>query len=122
MLCTRHQLEVLDGRPYEDIGLLDKDGQNFCTAGGIRHYHESLNDVDLHDLVVFDFTEPCQHRPDMTERFFNFDSAPPNVFSDQVIGFVISGYPSNEQDYGINESEKAIGPSSGQSYMCVGSL
>ena len=109
LLCTRHQLKALAGRSYEDVGLLDKDGHSFCSAGGIRHYLNHLNEVDLHDLVVFDFTEPCQARPYMRERFFNFESLPPDTLSDQIIGFVASGYPVKEQDYGLTEDEKHLG-------------
>jgi len=109
LLCTRHQLNALNGRNYEDVGLLDKDGHSFCSAAGIRQYFNHLNDVDLHDLVVFDFTEPCRDRPHMRERFFNWEYIPPDTTSDQIIGFIVSGYPSKEQNYGLSDAEKHLG-------------
>ena len=109
LLCTRHQLKILEGRPYEQVGLLDKDGKYFCSAGGIRHYVDDVNEFDLHDLVVFDFTAPCLARPNMRERFFPFANAPPEIRSDRIIAFIASGYPSKEQDYGLTENERRLG-------------
>jgi len=109
LLCTRHQLKILGGRSYEDVGLLDKDGHSFCSAAGIRHYRDDINDVDLNDLNVFDFTEPCKDREHMKDRFFNLHGLPPKVPSNQVVGFVVSGYPSSKQNYGLTEETKQLG-------------
>lgn len=108
LLCTRHQLKVLDGRSYENVGLLDKDGHSFCSAGGIRHYVSSMNEVDLHDLVVFDFTEPCKHRPHMQSGFFNLGCIPKVTTSDKIIGFIAAGYPSSNQDVNLTEEERKL--------------
>jgi hypothetical protein len=108
VLCTRHQLKALDGRNTEDIGLLDKDGSDFCSSAVIRHWSAPLNEVELHDLVVLDFTEPCRARPDMKERFFNFESLQPDAPSDQIIAFVVSGYPTEKQDYGLTEGHLGL--------------
>lgn len=109
LLCTRHQLKVLDGRDYEDIGLLDEDGHSFCSAGGIRHYLNDFNEVDLHDLVVFDFTLPCKDRQQMRRCFFNLESIPPDVTSDQIIGFISSGFPAENQNYDLSEEKRHLG-------------
>lgn len=109
LLCSRHQLKLLQGRSYEDMGLLDKDGYSFCSAAGIKHYNDDFNAVDLHDLTVFDFTEPCNARGHMKERFFNLKEAPPVMRSDHVVGFVVSGYPSKKQDYDFTDGKKQLG-------------
>ncbi|MBN8543769.1 MAG: hypothetical protein J0M34_05840 [Alphaproteobacteria bacterium] len=109
LLCTRHQLKTLEGRSYEDVGLLDKDGKSFCSAGGIRYYNNDINDEVLNDLAVFDFTEPCKDRTQMKERFFNLNGLPPDVPSNQVVGLVVSGYPTDKQDYGMNEETRHLG-------------
>lgn len=109
LLCTRHQLKVLDGRSYEDVGLLDKDGGSFCSGAGIRHYQEGVNEFELHDLTVFDFTKPCSERTQMKERFFNINGPPPNIPSDQIIALIVYGYPSEKQKYDLNEETKHLG-------------
>lgn len=108
LLCTRHQLKLLDGRSYEDVGLLDKDGGYFCSATGISHFLEPLNEVDLHDLVVFNFTKPCQARSHMKQLFFNLESVIPDTASEQIVGFFASEYPSKELDYGLAEEPKRL--------------
>lgn len=109
LLCCRHQLtNTLAGRSFEDVGLLDVDGHSLCSAGGIRFF-DGLNDSDLHDLVVFDFTEPCKKRPKMQERFFNLEGLPPAVASHKVVTFVVSGFPFKDQKYEITEETRSIG-------------
>lgn len=105
LLCTRHQLKVLDGRLSDNVGLLDKDGVVFCSSAGIQYFDEAANDTDLHDLVVFDFTKPCQERPIMRERFFNQKECPPAVSSNDVVAFVASGFPSYNQKYNLAEQQ-----------------
>ena len=110
LLCTRHQLQnVLDGRPSEDVGLLDKDGVSFCSSAGIRYFDDTANDVELHDLVVFDFTAPCKDRPVMRERFYNLQGCPPTTLSNHIVAFIASGYPSKNQKYDFTEEEKKLG-------------
>ena len=97
-ICCRHQLKVLQGRPYQDIGILDKDGGIHCTSAGIR-YFEDANDNELHELVLLDFTEPCRDRPIMRNRFIHLDAGQPEVKREQIIGLIASGYPARLQQY-----------------------
>lgn len=100
LLCTRHQLKnVLNGRSYEDVGLLDRDGSSFCSATGIVFYEEQFNSSESNDLVVFNFTEPCRDKPYMRERFFNVEKCPPSVPFEQIVGIVASGYPTDKQNH-----------------------
>jgi hypothetical protein len=102
LLCTRHQLNALEGRSYEAVGLLDRDGHTHCTAAGMQCF-EGVNETDFNDLVVFDFTSPCEERPHMKERFFNLVHFPPNTVSDRVAALIVSGYPSKDLDYDMDE-------------------
>ncbi len=104
LLCCKHQLEnVLQGRPYENVGLLDKDGKEFCTSCGIRYFNEG-NEAELQDLVLFDFTQPCLSRPIMRNHFFKVTDRLKETISDEVIAFSVVGYPSHEQQYDLAES------------------
>lgn len=110
LLCCKHQLKnTLAGRPVHDVGLLDPDGHSLCSAGGIRFFDTAINDSELHDLVVFDFTEPCKNRPTMHERFFNLQRLPPEVNSDKIVAFIASGFPFKDQKYDIDENSRSIG-------------
>ena len=109
LLCCKHQLQnTLAGRPVRDVGLLDTDGYSLCSAGGIRFF-DTINDSELHDLVVFDFTEPCNNRPKMQERFFNLQHSPPEINSDRIVTFIASGFPFKDQKYDTNEESRSIG-------------
>ncbi|MDB2414201.1 hypothetical protein N9W34_00340 [Rickettsiales bacterium] len=106
LLCTRHQLNGCD---YKDVGLIDKDGDSLHTSAGSWHYPPSVNETDLNDLIVFDFTAPCNYSPYMKEWFFSLECFPPNSPSNGIIAFIISGYPSQEQKYNLGEEEKHLG-------------
>jgi hypothetical protein len=108
LLCTRHQLQVLDGRSYEDVGLLDEDGQSFCSAGGIAHYQNHINESEINDLTVFDFTQPCRDRYNMKGCFLNLN-AQPQENSDQAIALLVSGYPTTKQSYNLTEESRQLG-------------
>lgn len=104
LICTRHQIA---GRDPQDVGLLDKDGYKFCSSAGIVFYPE-INEVEVHDLVIFKFTAVCNDRPEMKERFFPV-VYPPIARSDDIVFFIASGYPSKEQDYGFADNENRLG-------------
>lgn len=104
LLCTRHQLKALDGRSYKDVGLLDTKSHTFCSAAGIKRHPDHLNEVDLHDLAVFDFTEQCQDKPHMREHFFRLIYTPPETPQDQSARFITFEYPSKEQGYDLEEN------------------
>jgi len=104
LICTRHQLK---SRDPQDVGLLDKNGEKFCSSAGIVFYPD-INEVELHDLVILRFTEVCNDRPEMKERFFHV-TYPPTARSDELLFFIASGYPSKEQDYGFADNENRLG-------------
>lgn len=108
LICCRHQLtNTLAGRSFEDVGLLDVDGHSLCSAGGIRFF-DGVNDSDLHDLVVFDFTEPCKKRQKMQERFLTLEHSPPEVPAHNIVAFIVSGYPFKDQNYEMSEESRKI--------------
>lgn len=104
LICTRHQIK---GRDPQDVGLLDKNGYEFCSSAGIVFY-PAINEVELHDLVILKFTQACNDRPEMKERFFPV-RYPPDTRSNDLLFFIASGFPSKEQDYGFADNENRLG-------------
>jgi|GEM_PF-1956453 len=108
LLCCRHQLRnALEGGLYEDVGLLDRDGGSHCTSAGIRYFAEG-NENDLHDLAVFDFTAPCNERPHMKERFLNINEGQPDIWRNQVVALIASGFPLELQEYEMEKKHLGI--------------
>lgn len=99
LLCTRHQVLALAREP-ECFGLLTKDGRDSISSGGVRHF-VGVNEIDYHDLVAFDFTEPCRARRDLKELFYNWTAVPPDTPSDHIVCLVLSGYPFGDQNYDL---------------------
>lgn len=104
VICTRHQIK---DRLPEDVGLLDEDGYKFRSSAGIVFYPE-INEVELHDLVIFKFTQVCNDHPEMKSRFFSVN-CPPQTRSNDLLFFIASGYPIKEQDYGFADDESRLG-------------
>ncbi|MCD1634533.1 hypothetical protein K7H91_12195 [Martelella mediterranea] len=104
VLCTRHQLRAL-GRTPEAFGLLEGDGKYAITSAGVRHF-TSLNESDYHDIVAFDFTEPCLERPALKQRFFDLRAFPLDVPSDQIICLIVAGYAYSDQNYDLADDRR----------------
>lgn len=102
VLCTRHQLKGWD---LQRIALLTDDGKHTISSGGVRHFNEA-NETDFHDLTAFDFTEPCLEIESLRERFFLLKEFPPDVPSDQIVGFVAAGYPFEKQNYDLENGRR----------------
>lgn len=58
---------------------------------------------DAYDLVAFDFTEPVAEYPLLRSMFFSFDEVPNDVPNDEIIAFILSGYPFSQQKYELYE-------------------
>jgi hypothetical protein len=99
LLCSNHQLR---GRQLEDVSLLGRDGINLVTSSGVRQFNNEEHPLYL-DLAVFNFTEPCEDRPEFKERFFDFQNIPPNAPSTDIAFAIIAGFPSRDQIYEIEE-------------------
>jgi hypothetical protein len=72
MLVTQHQLQGID---ESQVAMLTDSGSHIITSGGRRGYHPHP-ESDIHDIVAFDFTEPCKEWPELKSRFFNLTRAP----------------------------------------------
>ena len=83
--------------------MLTDSGSHVITSGARRGYSPHP-DSDVHDIVAFDFTEPCKDRPELRNRFFDLRAAPPDVFKVQVLAMLLAGYPTADQEYEIHEN------------------
>lgn len=99
LLCTNHQLR---GHKLENVSLLGRDGQNVVTSAGVRQFNDENNQHYL-DLAAFEFTEPCQAHPDLTERFFDLREMPPDARNTDIVFAVVTGFPSKDQKYELEE-------------------
>lgn len=99
LLATRHQLRTHD---LSQVAMLSDAGSHIVTSGGARWY-ESKPDSDAHDIVAFDFTEPCQAHPEFRRRFFDLGDLPSQTLNVDIVGFLLTGYPSDGQAYELEE-------------------
>ncbi|NLS20321.1 hypothetical protein HGP16_27710 [Rhizobium sp. P40RR-XXII] len=100
LLTTQHQLRNFDPR---QVAMLTDSGSHIITSGGVRGYGPHP-DTDAYDIAAFDFTEPCADRPEFKKRFFDLLSGPPDVLNAQVLGLLLSGYPTIDQEYDVHEN------------------
>ncbi len=100
LLTTQHQLKGVD---ESRVAMLTDSGSHSITSGGRRGYRPHP-DSDAHDIVAFNFTEPCRDRPEMKKRFFDLRSAPPNTLNVHVLAMLLAGYPSSDQVYELHEN------------------
>lgn len=99
LLCTNHQLQ---GSQLENVSLLSRDGQTIITSSGVRHFSDESRS-DYLDLAAFEFTEPCEAHPDLKERFFALREIPPDAPSADFVFAVVAGFPSQDQNYELEE-------------------
>jgi hypothetical protein len=100
LLTTQHQLQGVD---ESQVAMLIGNGRDLVTTAGRAGY--SLHpDSDAHDIIAFDFTEPCRDIPELRGRFFNLARRPPDVRSDHIVGFLLYGYPFKDQNYDLAEN------------------
>lgn len=92
MICTRHQLENTPN--FEDVCLLipNSNGQTECITSGGARWFDNVNDSDHHQIVIFDFTEPCNSIPKLKPLFFDFRQQHPNILANRIVAFVTYGY------------------------------
>lgn len=102
LLTTQHQLR---GVEPSQVAMLTESGSHIVTSGGYRGFPPHPQ-TDAHDIVAFDFTEPCKDRPELKKHFFDLSRVPPEVVvaDADVIAMLLSGYPAYEQNYDIYET------------------
>lgn len=100
LLATQHQLRGID---ESQVAMLTDSGSHIITSGGLRRYPER-SDTDAHDIVAFDFTEPCADWPELKKRFFDLNRRPPDVLNIHVLALLLSGFPFYDQTYEIHEN------------------
>jgi hypothetical protein len=100
LLSTYHQLRGIEP---SRVAMLTDTGSHVITSGGYRGFLPHP-DTDAHDIVAFDFTEPCKDRPELKEFFFELSRVPPEVLESDVVATLLSGYPTDDQTYDIHEN------------------
>lgn len=100
LLATQHQISDVE---LSRVGMLTDSGSHIITSGGARGYN-SRSDTDAHDIIAFDFTEPCKARPELKRRFFALRDVPPDVPNTHVAAVLLSGCPFSDQVYEIHEN------------------
>jgi len=100
LLATQHQVSNID---LDRVAMLTDSGSHAITSAGMRAYKPSP-DTDAHDIVAFDFTEPCKTRHELRKRFFNLSDIQPDVPIDKIGAILLSGYPFSDQTYDIEEN------------------
>jgi hypothetical protein len=100
LLTTQHQIQGIEP---SQIAMLTDTGDRIITSGGYRGYPPHP-ETDAHDIVAFDFTEPCNDRPELKKRFFDLSAMPPEVRDSNVVAMLLSGYPAHDQKYDIHEN------------------
>ncbi|MBN8916336.1 MAG: hypothetical protein J0I31_12145 [Rhizobiales bacterium] len=97
LLTTQHQLRGID---LPNVAMMTDTGSHVITSAGSRHF-EPRSDTDAYDITAFEFTEPCAAYPELKRRFFNLRRVPNDVLNIDVIGFLLTGFPSKAQAYEI---------------------
>lgn len=101
LLATQHQLRGVGDESR--VAMLTDSGSHIITSAGRRGY-EPHPESDAHDIVAFDFMEPCKARTELKRRFFDLDRCPPDTMTDKIIGMLLCGYPFCAQDYDLEEN------------------
>jgi hypothetical protein len=100
LLSTYHQLRGIEP---SQVAMLTDTGSHVITSGGYCGFLPHP-DTDAHDIVAFDFTEPCKDRPELKKCFFELSRLPPEVQDSDVVAMLLSGYPTDDQIYDIREN------------------
>jgi hypothetical protein len=101
LLCSAHQIKGVEPR---DVCLVYPDGSRAVTNSGIRAFDASQRaETDAYDIAAFEFTDPISQHPNLGKKFYPFRELPPDVSSDQIIAFVVVGFPSKDQVYELEE-------------------
>ncbi|MDH2354910.1 hypothetical protein QCM80_30210 [Bradyrhizobium sp. SSUT112] len=101
LLTTQHQLRGIEP---SQVAMLTDSGSHIITSGGCRGFPPHP-ETDAHDVLAFDFTEPCKDRPELKKHFFDLSSVPPDVVlgDTDVVAMLLSGFPADDQNYDIYE-------------------
>ena len=91
MICTRHQLAQTN---LEDVCLMlpNGPGQTQCITSGGARWFEHCDDGDHQQIVVLDFTEPCEAYPILKPMFFDFRDQHSDMPVDSIVAFITYGY------------------------------
>jgi hypothetical protein len=100
LLTTQHQLRSVEPSL---VAMLTDSGSHVITSGGYRGFPPHP-ETDAHDIVAFDFSNPCKDRPELKKRFFELSRVPPEVLDSNVIALLLSGYPADDQIYDVHEN------------------
>lgn len=95
------QNELKGHEDWSQVAMSAGDG-TFITAAGARWY-ASRQDDDARDLVAFDFTEPCAAHPKLKRHFFDLTRMPPDTKNENIVLFVLAGFPFEGQTYDLHE-------------------
>jgi hypothetical protein len=92
MICTRHQLKHTPN--FENVCLLlpHADGRTKCITSGGARWFDGLNEGDHHQIVVFDFTDPCRENEELKPMFFDFRHQHTDIQVDRLVAFTTYGY------------------------------
>jgi hypothetical protein len=100
LLTTQHQLREVD---ESQVAMLTDKGSHIVTTAGRAGF--SLHpDTDAHDIVAFDFTEPCVEWPELQTRFLGLTRSPPQAWSNHVLALLLCGYPFGDQNYDLADN------------------
>lgn len=107
LVCSRHQTKDVDPR---DVGIILPDGKYMISSSGFRSCIDSDDTrfSDAYDIAAFRFIEPANEYPEISRGFFRFDQIPPDTTNESIVAFVVSGYPSGDISYEVEE-RKHIG-------------
>jgi hypothetical protein len=93
----------MGGIEPSQVSMLTDNGSHVITSGGYRGFLPS-RETDAHDIVAFDFSEPCNDRPELRKRFFDLSRVPPEVSGSDVVAMLVSGCPADDQKYDVQEN------------------
>lgn len=101
LVATQHQLV---GMARERVAMLTDDNEGVAITSGGYVRTDPSSESDAYDLIAFDFTEPCQKRPDLRKRFFDLRSMPPDLrgVTDSVV--ILTGCPTKDQTYDVEQN------------------
>lgn len=102
LVCSRHQLKGVD---LENVSILYPDGSAAITSSGSRMFNLSDETTisDAYDIAAFNFSEPISQHPYLKGLFYHLQALPPDTMNDNIVAFVLSGFPCADQRYELEE-------------------
>lgn len=105
LLSTRHQLKHLPENFHMNVGIIIRNGEVFCSSSKATLYPENMNESEIYELCIFDFTEHCNNNTELINHFIKHSS---NIIShqhDQNDIFLAFGYPYDRQEIEYESTE-----------------